>query len=183
MNDIELICYMQELSMHGLGAETEFHNMIAALENPDTRQTKFVWFHLSSFLSHAAMASKYLDPIGKSPLKIKRKKILREILKIDEQSNVLPRNARDNIEHFDERLDNWLGKDRAILETVLDNRRAYNYLKVNEKRVKRVLLQDELIFVSENRDQTKFELELGPLFEEIKRIGDVADEWIVKNYL
>jgi hypothetical protein len=181
MTDHELTWYMQEISMHGLGAEIDFGNLVETLKNLETRQTKFVWFHLTSFLSHAAMISKYLDPIGPNALKRKRMTALRDKLSVTEQSNVLPRSARDNGEHFDERIDNWIGGDGAILEMVLDNRSGYDYLKVSEKRVKRVLILDDLIFISEKRDQTKFELELAPLFEEIKRIGEAASQWIAGN--
>jgi hypothetical protein len=64
---------------------------------------------------------------------------------------------------------------------VLDNRSGYAYLKGSEKRVKRVLILDDLTFVSEKRDQTKFELELAPLYEEIKRIGETASQWIEES--
>src|SRR5690606_9733225 len=151
------------------------------LSNPETSQTRLVWFHLSSFLSHAAMVSKYLDPIRPNPLKRERMNALREKLNVTDQSNVLPRDARDNVEHFDERIDNWVGSEAAIIEAVLDDRAGYDYLRVPQKRVKRVLIQKGMIFVSEKRDQTKFELELEPLHVEIKRIGDAAQQWIERN--
>ena len=169
---------MQELSMHALGAEIDFNNLLQSLSSHETRQTRIVWLHLSSFLSHAAMISKYLAPINPRGVKRDRMKILGDKLNVGDDSNVLPRDARDNIEHFDERIDTWVGRDGAILEVVLDNRARFDYLRVNEKYVKRVLLQEELIFVSEKRDGSKFELELGPLFEEIKRIGEEATNWI-----
>jgi hypothetical protein len=178
MNDRELTWYMQELSMHGLGAEIDFNNLFQALANNETRQTRNVWFHLSSFLSHAAMISKYLSPINPCGIKKDRMKLLREKLNVSDDSGVLPRDARDNVEHFDERIDNWVGGDGTILEIVLDNRSGFDYLRGNEKHVKRVILQEELIFVSEKRDGSKFELELRPLFNEIKRIEEEATKWI-----
>ncbi|MCG7981855.1 MAG: hypothetical protein JAY90_03780 [Candidatus Thiodiazotropha lotti] len=176
MNDLEITWYMQELSMHGFGAETDFRNLEAALANPETRQTRLIWFYLSSFLSHAAMVSKYLDPIRLNDLKRERKDVLRDRLEVTEHSNVLPRDARDNIEHFDERIDNWIGRGDTILEIVLDDRVDYDHLSVVENRVKRVLIEDGLIFISEKRDQTKFELELEPLYEEIQRIRNSANQ-------
>jgi len=169
---------MQEIAMHGLGAEIDFSNLLETINNPDMRQTRIVWFHLSSFLAHTAMISKYLSPIGSGSTKTVRKNLLRNKLNISVNSDVLPRDARDNIEHFDERIDNWVGNKTTILEMVLDNREAYNFMRVNEKRVKRVLLQKELIFISEKRNGTQFELELQPLFNEVKRIGKEAEEWI-----
>ncbi|WP_340104906.1 hypothetical protein [Rhodohalobacter sp. 8-1] len=178
MNDHELTWYMQEISMHSLGADLAFKALIDAINNSETRQTRLVWFHLSSFLAHAAMISKYLSPINPRGTKIDRMNELRDKLNVDIDSEVLPRNARDNIEHFDERIDNWVGSENTILEIVLDNRRAFDYLDVNSKNVKRVLLQEELIFVSEKRDESKFELELEPLITEIRRIGEEATSWI-----
>lgn len=181
MNSHELTWYMQEISMHSLGAGMNFEDLTIAVARPEMRQTRFVWFQLTSFLSHAAMISKYLDPIGTDGLKRNRRNALRQSLNISDQSSVLPRHARDNIEHFDERIDNWVGTSKDIVEIVLEDRSGYSCLNVEEKNVKRVLILDGLIFISEKRDQTKFELELVPLYEEIKRIGGAATDWVNNN--
>ncbi len=170
---------MQEVSMHSLGAEVHYHEMINCIENEQTRQTRFVWFHLTSFLAHAGMISKYISPIRPNGIKRERMALLKEKLSVSGASEVLTRNARDNAEHFDERIDNWVRDDAgSIMEIVLDSRSGYNYLIRDETRIKRVLLQEELIFISENRDGTKFELELKPLYDEVKRIGQNATEWL-----
>lgn len=179
MNDYQLTWYMQELAMHGFGAEIDFTNLIQSLDNPATRQTRYVWFHLTSFLAHSAMISKIVSPIRPEGLKKDRMNLLREKLKINNNSDVLPRDARDNVEHFDERIDNWVKNDNStILEIVLDDRVGYNCLRANEKSVKRIILQKELIFISEKQDGSKFELELQPLFNEVNRISDEAEMWI-----
>lgn len=179
MNDYELTWYMQEISMHGLGAEIDFKHFLQAVKNEETRQTRTVWFHLTSFLSHAAMISKLVSPISPRGVKIERMNLLQEALNIENNSEILPRNARDNVEHFDERIDNWIGADSStLLEVVFPNRTGYDFMNVDEKRVKRILLLDELIFISETRNADKFELKLQPLFDEVKRIGDEAEAWI-----
>ena len=179
MNDYELTWYMQEISMHGLGAEIDFKHFLQAVKNEETRQTRTVWFHLTSFLSHAAMISKLVSPISPRGVKIERMNLLQEALNIESNSEVLPRNARDNVEHFDERIDNWIGADSStLLEVVFPNRAGYDFMNVDEKRVKRILLLDELIFISETKNADKFELKLQPLFDEVKRIGDEAEAWI-----
>ena len=178
MNDHELTWYMQEIAMHGLGADIEFSRLLETINNPDMRQTRIVWFRLTSFLSHVAMISKYLSPIRSRGIKEERMNLLRDKLNIAANSDIFPRDARDNIEHFDERIDNWVGNENTILEIVLDDREGYNFLRVNEKRVKRVLLHKELIFISEKRDGSQFELELQPLFTEVKRICNETEEWI-----
>ncbi len=63
------------------------------------------------------------------------------------------------------------------MEIVLPDRGGYDYLRGDEKRIRRVLLKQELIFISENRDGSKFELELKPLVQEVARIGDEATTW------
>jgi hypothetical protein len=182
LDGYEMTWYMQEICMHGLGAHLDYRELINALENQETRQTRLVWFRLTSFLSHAAMISKYLSPISKSEVAVARKKALRDLLHIDLDSEVLPRDTRDNVEHFDERIDNWIGGDnQSILEAVLPNRSGYEYMRVAEKRVKRVLLLEELVFISEKKDGSKFELTLGPLHGEIERISTEADKWIAEH--
>lgn len=179
MNNHELTWYMQEISMHGLGAEIDFSHFLQAVNNEETRQMRTVWFHLTSFLSHAAMISKLVSPISPHGVKAERMNLLQAALNIESHSEVLPRSARDNVEHFDERIDNWIGTDSStLLEIVLQNRAAYDFYRVNEKRVKRVLVLDELVFISETRNASKFELNLQPLFDEVKRIGDEAGAWI-----
>ncbi len=179
MNNHELTWYMQEISMHGLGAEIDFNNFLQAVNHEETRQMRTVWFHLTSFLSHAAMISKFVSPISPRNVKADRMNLLQEALNINSDSEVLPRSARDNVEHFDERIDNWIGTDSStLLEIVLPNRAGYNFLKADEKRIKRMIVLDELVFISETRDGSKFELNLQPLFDEVKRIGDEAGAWI-----
>lgn len=180
MDDHKLTWYMQELTMHGLGAEREFLALNETLANPRLRQTRIVWFHLTTFLAHAAMISKYLSPINPQGIKKQRMEALCAKLNIDNASDVLPRDARDNIEHFDERIDNWVGANaQTILEIVLDDRSVYENLHgANESRIKRVLLENELIFISEKRDGSKLELPLQTVADEVKRIAEMANKWI-----
>lgn len=182
MDDHELTWYMHELMMHGLGVSRDFEQLQAALADPETRQTRIVWFHLTGFLSHAAMISKYLSPINPSGVKQARMNALRSKLSVDDSSDILPRNARDNVEHFDERIDNWVGQEgQTILEIVLDDRSGYQYLRADQKRIKRVLLEKEMTFISENRDGSKSELSLHPLAEEARRIADEAEKWVLNE--
>ncbi|MEA5577733.1 hypothetical protein [Anabaena sp. UHCC 0451] len=177
MNNDQLTCYMQEIAMHGLGAEIQFENFIQYVKNKETRQTRLVWSYLSSFLSHTAMISKFVSPTSHSDVKRRRKEALRKVLEINQASEVLSREARNNIEHFDERIDNWV-EPEGYLEVVFpDKSTALGFMR-DGIRIKRVLALNELIFFSENKDGSKFELELIPLFKEAKRIGDKATEWL-----
>lgn len=179
MDNYEITWYMEELGMHGFGAFREFKALETAIANPGTINTRVVWFHLTSFLAHAAMISKYLFPIKPRGIKQTRMQVLRDQLGIDDRSAILSRDARDNVEHFDERIDNWVENGGgAILEAVIPNRRGYDYLRAGEKRIKRLLLAEEMIFISERRDGSQLELPLEPLIAEAQRIGKEANRWI-----
>lgn len=179
MNDVQLTWYMHELCMHSLGACQAFTRLDHTVHSPETRQTRFVWFHLVSFLGHAAMISKYLDPVGRmNDQKRKRITLLKDNLSVEKDSPVLPRDARDNVEHFDERIDNWGSDCSSIIECVFENRDGFVAVDREGTRVKRVLLVEECVFISESRDQSRFEVELLPLRQEIQRIGDAAENWI-----
>ena len=165
--------------MHALGEEVAYRELLAALGAGETPQTRLVWFHLTSMLHHAAMISKFLRPISKKQSAATRGEALRQALHVAENSEVLPRDARDNVEHFDERLDNWAeDAGPTLLEIVLEDREAYDYLRVADKRVKRLIILDKMIFVSERKDNSKFELELTPMHEEVQRIGAAATQWV-----
>jgi hypothetical protein len=176
----QLTWYVQDVCMHVLGARLAHQGLVATLAIHETQQTRLVWFHLTSFLHHAAMISKFVNPISKHKIAIARGKALREALGVEPGSEVLPRHARDNIEHFDERMDRWIdsGSSHTILEIVLPKRESYDYLQVADKRVKRVLIADSLTFVSEAKDSRKFELSLGPVYSEVERIGRAAESWL-----
>jgi len=179
LDNYKLTWYMHEIYMHAFGAKLEFNQLVSILDSPEMHQSRMVWLHLTSFLSHSAMISKYLSPISTSAVAILRKQALRVNLRIDDESEVLPRDTRDNIEHFDERLDNWvMDETHSILEIVLLNQAEYDYFQGNRTRIKRVLIHDGLMFVSEKRDKSKFQLPLRPLFDEVARIGIAAEKWI-----
>jgi len=179
LNGHHLTWYVHEICMHCLGANLAYRELRLILVDVQTRQSRLVWFQLTSFLHHAAMVSKFLAPIKPNAVASARATALKEILDVEPSSEVLSRDARDNIEHFDERMDRWVSDSTpSILESVLDNRGDCDYLQVSEKRVKRLLIADEMVFVSESRDSSKFEVRLQSVFEELQRICTAAEQWI-----
>jgi hypothetical protein len=179
MDDYQLTWYMQEISMHAYGSDIDMKCIDNLLTDPEMIQSRLVWFHLSSFLSHVGMISKLVSPISKDAIAKARGSALKAALSVSTTSEVLPRSARDNTEHFDERIDNWVSANAGnIMEIVLPDRNGYNFMRGDEKRVRRVLLKQEYVFISENRDGSKFEVELRPLAEEVARIGNEATNWI-----
>jgi hypothetical protein len=126
------------------------------------------------------MISKYLAPVGKlDKTKEDRKSSLRSALEVEPDSEVLPRRARDNVEHFDERIDNWVRQGSGnIIEIVLDTKTELEHFQRGGARIKRVLLLQEVVFLSEDGDGKAFELALKPVLAEIQRIAGKADAWI-----
>ncbi len=188
LKDFNITWYMQEIQMHSHAACQEYDCMREVVNDPNRRQTRQVWFHLAAFLSHAAMISKYLSPTersGKDALKavpVQRSIKLREIFQLADSTEVLNRDARNNVEHFDERIDNWVRRrDQNILECVLPDRASYESRFRETWRIKRVLLLDELTFISENKIGDKFEQALEPVHEVIKKIRDHADLWTTNS--
>lgn len=179
LKDEQLTHYIHEIIMHCFGTEKSFDEFNKLINHPEYKQTRYVWFALNSFLSHSAMVSKYLYPPNK--LNFERGIKLREILELVESSELISREARNNIEHFDERIDNWARLDtNCILEIVLENRKAYEFIKGKKKRIKRLLLKEELIFISENKNSSQLELELNPVHKELLKINKKAIEWLEK---
>lgn len=94
MDNYQVTWCMQEIAMHSYGAEHDAERLLALLDDPATIQSRLVWFHLSSLLAHAAMISKFLDPVSRSAAT--RGAELKAALGVAAGSEVLPRNARDN---------------------------------------------------------------------------------------
>ncbi len=70
--------------------------------------------------------------------------------------------ARNTIEHLDERMDNWLGKvHRNFLESVLDDNEALDFYEPDRWAIRRMFLLDSFSFVvEENRERKTIHLAL-----------------------
>ena len=149
-------------------------------QNEETRQTYIVWSAVWSLVSNAAMVSKYLYPIKGGNKK--RGRELCRILGVEPGAHILSRKARNNVEHHDERLDNWCKVDaEKIIEMVFEDREGFDYLVDGRTRVRRALLTDEMVFISEDQDGKRFEVELVPLSQELQLLKQKAEAWVVKN--
>lgn len=156
------------------------------VSNAETRQRREVWAFVQSALSHSAMISKYMSPVRLSPLTTVRAQTLKELLNVAEASPVFSRNARNNVEHLDERLDLWIsvGGER-MLECVFDSRESYDFRnrpEAGERRLftKRVYLIDEDTFISQGQEGLE-EINLAELMTEILRIQHVAKSFLAKD--
>lgn len=176
MTPEQLHCYTDEVWLHATIALEEYQSMQKLLDDVDTRQHRAVWVRLQSFLSHAGMVSKLFAPPTKNSISKDRGKKLSKHLEISKTSPLLNRSARNAIEHLDERMDNWLkGNQSGFLECVFMDRQGLNYLDTSRWSVRRVLILDEMIFVTQGnsgRDET----ELIPIRDELQRVVSKCEE-------
>ncbi len=152
--------------MHASSALNAYSWLEEMLRSSSTRQSRAVWSAVQSFLAHAAVVSKILDPIRPDQAKQNRSDSLRAHLGVKEDSALLPRDARDNLEHIDERIDRWVrAQETGILEMVFEDRPGFEYICAGGSAVRRVLILDEMAFISEDRSGRKIETNLASLAE------------------
>ena len=174
MDKYHLHWFTDEIHMHASTALASYSHLLELVNDKRSRQSREVWFVLLTFLTHAAIVSKLLDPIGSGDNK-SRGKDLRAHLQVPDDSAILPRGARDNLEHIDERIDTWVRRgDIKILEIVLDNREGFEYLCEGDIAIRRVLIRDEMVFISEDRNGHRLETLLQPVFESLKALHAVC---------
>lgn len=175
MDKYHLHWYTDEIEVHTASSISSYQQLLALLENYDTRQSRGVWFVLVSFLTHAAIVSKFLDPIKGDASTIERGNDLRAHLEVPEGSPILPRAARDNLEHIDERIDNWVErKEEALLEMVFPDREGFNHITSRKPAIRRVLIADEMVFISEDRNGVLVEVTLTPTYEAMRSLHAVC---------
>ena len=184
IHPVKINVLVEEIFVQGVFAKTSFESMNAILADDNKRQSRFVWVHLQGFLNHSAMISKMLDSPGKSSIAKARSSQLCATLQVDADSAVFDRNARNNVEHLDERLDNWLDHNSFnLLELVVDDRKGFEFVTLPRSLpnstmfVRRLLILDEMVFVTQGRIGLE-ETRLSPLFDEICKIVDKAYAYI-----
>ncbi|MBQ1782665.1 MAG: hypothetical protein II007_03340 [Gammaproteobacteria bacterium] len=177
MTPEQLFVYTEEVNIHAQLALSNFVTFQNIVHNHEDRQRREAWMHLQSFLSHFGMVSKLLyAPSSRAQVSRERARILRDHLETDSSSALNDRDARNAVEHLDERMDNWLTQEgKGILESVFPNRRAYDYLSKERWVVRRVYLVEEDIFITQESDGPK-EMALQPLAEELSRIISVSNQ-------
>lgn len=173
MNDRQRFWYLDELVTQSLSAVTSFHLLLRHLANPETKQTIFIWTDVSAFLGHAGIISKILFP--SRPISQERANELKDVLRLPTLPCLADRAGRDNIEHIDERIDNWAAKDSgSLISMVFDGRGGYDYICTPEKSIRRALIQDELIYINESLRGLRVETSLQGLLAEIELVRDRA---------
>jgi hypothetical protein len=164
---------IEEVLIQCVLALNHYAEATALLDHADSRQSRFVWAHLHAFLVQAGMVSKMFLPPQKTPISKERKNELRSTLKIGDSSPIFDRAARDNVEHFDERLDQWLQADSGgLLEMVFETRSDFDFLFRDGRKqaVRRVLIRDEMTLILPGREGLQA-TRLALIRDEIKSIA------------
>ena len=180
MNREQRFWYLDELVTQGIAAKLAFQALEMHLSNEQTKHSLLVWSSISSFLAHTAAISKILFPPRNNGRD--RATELIEILQIPELTELRNRSGRDNVEHMDERIDNWAARDaNHVISMVIPNREGYDYLCTPDKAVRRVLIQEDLIYVSENSQGHRVETLLGELLRESVIVLDSAHQQMLRD--
>lgn len=181
MDKHHLHWYLEEMLIHSTAALKNLEVIKALIVDPSKRQTRDVWAAVSGCLGNVAMVSKYLDPVGKTEkAKAKaRSTKFKSLLGVEETNSVLNRTSRDNIEHFDERIDGWVHSTKSkIIEMVFDDREGFDYICASDAAVRRVLIEDEFVYISEDKDGKRVEIRLMDVERDIKILRNKCAEWI-----
>jgi hypothetical protein len=151
-----------------------FEDLTQALSSNDTLR---IWYSIHAFLAATGNISKLLWPI--KPRYQKRGAMLRKSLSIGDNSPLKRREFRDYLEHFDERLENWVKATRSQSyidlsfgfldkETLID-------LGHDPKDILRYFNHEEFVVIF--RDDT---LSLRPSIDAVKELKMKAEEKIEK---
>jgi len=168
-------------------AETAYFNM-NNIDIRTQRPTDVVFISIHSFLSHCVMVSKMLKAcdggVSSSFLMSffnmfkKHKHVdctsIGNVLNVSSKSLVHKRKFRNHLEHYDERLKNWIKKYPANI-----NIGTYNVGPKN-------MISGKIVHIKHYDPTTKIftfvdkDFNLGNLKKEISEIKTIADEWVKK---
>jgi len=148
----QIYIYTEEVYIHSQSALSNYATFQNIVSDPESRQRREAWGFLQSFLSHFGMVSKLLyAPSARKQISRDRAEELRNYLETDENSSLNDRDARNAMEHLDERLDNWLSQEgKGVLECVFENKKGYDFLRKDRWVIRRVYLMEEQIFMTQD---------------------------------
>lgn len=163
--------YVEEVLLHAQLAYSNYITFRNIVEDPAARQSREAWIFMQSFLSHFGMVSKLLfAPAARTEESRSRARELQKLLGVATDSELNNRDARNAVEHADERLDYWLSQeDKGVLESVFESRLEFQFLDPGSYVVRRVYLVEEDVFISQGPDGP-LESGFGGLIQELNRI-------------
>lgn len=182
MTPEQLFVYTEETFIHAQLALSNYATFQNIVRDPAARQRREAWMYLQSFLSHFGMVSKLLfAPSARSNISKQRAIEMQHHLETDTTSVLNDRDARNAIEHLDERLDNWLSvADKGILESVFETREEFNFLDLSRWAIRRVYLVSEEVFLTQETAGPE-EMKLSPIIGELSRVITVCRKKLNEN--
>jgi hypothetical protein len=177
MTPEQLFVYTEETYIHTELAISNYITFQNLVGDPASRQRREAWMFLQSFLSHFGMVSKLLfAPSARKDASKQRALELQKHLETDEKSPLNDRDARNAIEHIDERLDNWLDAgDCGILECVFESRKDLEYLDPKRWMIRRVFIVSEQVLITQEASGRK-ETPLESIVSELYRLLDLCSK-------
>jgi hypothetical protein len=173
----QLHWYTVEIATHCSAALTSYPFIKELASDSQSHRSGDIWFLIQSFLTHSAMVSKILAPPKKN--ENWRGKVLRMYLEVAEDSEILSRYSRDNLEHLDERITRWVNSGKmGFVKLVFQDRIGYNYVCSPDTAVSRALIADEMDFVSENQSGIRQELKLDSLAQQLTQLSRICQKKI-----
>lgn len=172
-NEMMRMVLVEEVTIHAEMALFHYEYLEAYLADVEQRQRREVWAHLQAFLMHTGLISKLANP--PSSAAAVRGNLVCRLFGIEGGSSIFDRAGRNNVEHFDERLDLWLNDtSRCLLEIVLPDEASFQYFTARrplarQPKIRRVLLLDTMTFISEGRTGPE-RTDLIALRNEVERI-------------
>ena len=161
-----------EISIREIWTQTHFAEISYSNIDPKAISgNDAVFSSIHSFLSHCAMISKMLaaDDNGNPP------KSIGSILGITNNSIIHQRRFRNHLEHFDERMQRWIGKFATGANIGMYNIGPKSAIQI-----------PNMIFVS-HYDPNNYtftfideDFDLSALHEEVQKIKSIADNWVQK---
>lgn len=161
-----------EMSVSEISSQAKFAEIAYSHIDPKaTNGNAAVFSSIHSFLSHCAIISKMLKANDDS----NPPKSIGDVLGISDTSLIHRRKFRNNLEHYDKELKEWIKKFGVNV-----NIGTYN---IGPKTAMKI---PNMVFVS-HYDQTNQtftfvneDFDLGALFTEVQRIKEISDDWVNK---
>ena len=178
MQPMQMLVYLQEVSTAADMGVALRNNFLRLVADDKERQNITVWLMLQAALLHYGMVSKFIFPVAQAGKTGRdRASALRAELGIEDSSPLNNRDARNALEHFDERIDQCIERPEAgILQMVFNDRAGYEFLAADRWVVRRAYIVDEDVFVTEGpKGKGRVEMPLSEIFGELEKIAAFAE--------
>jgi len=184
MEVLQMRVYLVEIAESAHFAVLMRKRFLEMMEHPENRQLTSVWMTLQAALISYGSVSRFLFPPKNEATAKMRGEQLRLELDVSVNSPLKNRDARNAVEHFDERLDRCLERpDAGIMQMVFQNRSSYEYLNPDRWIVRRAYIVDEDIFITEGKTVgSRVEMPLGEIFAELDRVHAITEELLMTKY-